>query len=286
MQSLINGQQTNLISIADRGFQYGDGCFETVRMVGAHPVLLDAHLSRLDNSCQQLGIPLQLTTLIEEIEHLLLTNCWPQAVLKITVTRGVGGRGYRPEQHAESTRIVQLFEYPPAESLSKISESGSNIEPGVSVILCQHKLSSNCSLAGMKHLNRLDQVLASREIPEQFAEGLCMDQSGHLIEGCKSNLILVKEGRLITPDLSDSGVNGIMLQYLLDRFREDGVAVETAKIAFQELEEAGEVFLCNSVFGVWPVIKLSGNDTVFSWPVGPKTQQAIHYKNEIFNAAS
>lgn len=275
-----------MISIADRGFQYGDGCFETVRMVGDHPVLLQAHLSRLKNSCGQLGIPLQLTTLTEEIQQLLLTNNWPQAVLKITVTRGVGGRGYRPEQYPESTRIVQLFEYPAASSSSHIPDSDSNSEAGVNVILCQHRLASSSSLAGMKHLNRLDQVLASREIPEQFAEGLCMDQEDHLIEGCKSNLLVVKDGRLVTPDLSESGVRGIMLQYLSDRFREDGVTVETVKLGVEELKEVEEVFLCNSVFGVWPVIKLSGNDTVFSWPVGSKTQQAIHYKNEIFNAAS
>ncbi len=282
MQSLINGQPTNLISIADRGFQYGDGCFETVRVAGAHPVLLEAHLNRLENSCQQLGIPLPLTTLMQEIEQLLLSNSWPHAVLKITITRGVGGRGYRPDPHAQSNRIVQLFAYSTAESPA----DGNGIEPGVSVMLCQHRLSSNRALAGMKHLNRLDQVLASREIPEQFAEGLCMDQAGYLVEGCKSNLVLLRGDKLITPDLSESGVNGIMLQYLLNRFREDGLTVESARVSFEELNDIGEAFLCNSVFGVWPVIKLSGNATVFSWPVGSKTQQAIHYKNEIFNAAS
>ena len=255
-------------------------------MVGNHPVLLPAHLSRLENSCGQLGIPLQLTTLTEEIQQLLRRNNWPQAVLKIIITRGTGGRGYRPEQHPQSTRIVQLFEYQEADSSSQFADSDGNSEPGVSVMLCQHRLSSSSSLAGMKHLNRLDQVLASREITEQFAEGLCMDQAGHLIEGCKSNLVLVKAGVLVTPDLSESGVNGIMLQHLLARFRADAVVVESAKLGIKDLQEAEEVFLCNSVFGVWPVIKLNGNDTVFSWPIGPKTQHAIHYKNEIFNAAS
>ena len=284
MHSLINGRQENSISIADRGFQYGDGCFETVRLVASRPILFEAHLSRLQNSCMQLGIPLQLETLLEEIERLLNTNPWPHAILKITVTRGVGGRGYRPDPTCKSNRIIQLFEYSEAEPGSTHLQNRN--EAGVSVILCQHRLSNNRSLAGLKHLNRLDQVLASREIPEHFAEGLCMDQAGYLIEGCKSNLLLVVDGKLITPELSEAGVNGVMLQYLLDRYREDGLEPASSKFGIQVLQDASEVFLCNSVFGVWPVIKLSENDTVFSWPVGPNTQQAIHYKNEIFNAAS
>lgn len=286
MQSLINGQQSNLISIADRGFQYGDGCFETVRIAGAKPVLLDAHLDRLKSSCHRLGIPLELSTLSKEIEQLLHSNNHRQAILKITVTRGVGGRGYRPEQTPAPTRIVQLFEYPVSDPVRHAGTSSRAETLGVEVFLCQHRLSSNPALAGLKHLNRLDQVLASSEIPEGFAEGLCMNQAGNLVEGSKSNLFFVRGGSLCTPDLSESGVRGIMLQYLLDRFEADGVTTEVTQIGVPELEQIDELFLCNSVFGVWPVIKLNGNATVFSWPVGPRTQQAINYRNEIFNAAS
>ena len=261
----------------DRGLQYGDGCFETIRIHAGMPILLRLHLERLERSCRRLGIPLELPELNNELKQILDSND-PDGVVKITVTRGSGGRGYRPNNQSQPTRIIQYFPYP--------ADYNQYTEQGVSVMVCQHRLSSNAALSGMKHLNRLDQVLASMELSDEFAEGICLDQIGNVIEGTKSNLLLVKNDRLMCPDLSVSGVRGIMQQFLLHRFAKDGMQSENRVVALEELKEANELFLCNSVFGVWPVIKLVENDTVFEWSVGPRTRQAILYHNEVFNFAS
>ncbi|PCJ26053.1 MAG: aminodeoxychorismate lyase [SAR86 cluster bacterium] len=275
---MINGQLTDQISVTDRGFQYGDGCFETIRVQNSLPVLLAPHLSRLTTSCELLGIDLDKPLLMSEIEQMLSSCDFSDAVLKITITRGSGGRGYKPAAHCKATRVVQLFEYSTDGLLHN--------ESGVEVFLCRHRLSSNRDLMAMKHLNRLDQVMASREIPPGIAEGLCLSQQGYLIEGCKSNIVLVKENMLLTPDLTESGVKGIMLSHLLNRFRQDEMPVKTTQISLDDLKSADEVFLCNSVFGVCPVIKLSGDDTVLFWSKGSVTRRAIQYTNEAFSAAS
>lgn len=277
LHSLVNGQASNVISIQDRGLLYGDGCFETLRVNAGKPLLLDAHIARLEEACTALSIDLDIDLLSKEFSTLLASNS-PQGVLKIIVTRGSGGRGYRPDPNAASSRIVQFFDYP--------TDYQQKQNAGVEIMQCLHRLASSRALAGLKHLNRLDQVLASRELVEPFDEGLCLDQAGNVIEATRSNLLLVLEGRLITPDLSECGVKGIMLQYLRRRFSESGIEIHSRIVKPEEIAGAQEIFLCNSVFGVWPVIKLLGNATVTSWSVGATTLQAIQYNNELLGPAS
>ncbi len=274
MQSWINGQQAELISIQDRGFQYGDGCFETVRLCSNFPVLLPAHLERLRNSCQLLNIAVDFDLLQWEIKQLLQVDMSTDHVLKIMITRGIGGRGYKPDSNSGNSRILQLFDYN--------ADSEKKKDGGVNVFLCKHRLSSSNTLAGIKHLNRLDQVLASQEIPAHYDEGICMDQEGHIVEGCKSNLILTVDGQLCTPDLSCCGVDGIMLNYLISNFAKQRIDIKRRKVSLENLAEAEEVFLCNSVYGVWPVIMMQANATALSWKPGAHTYSAIQFKNEIF----
>ena len=277
MFSLVNGQQSESIPLADRGFQYGDGCFETVRICKRKPVLLPEHLKRLRDTCLKLGLDFELSALLLDIDQALSSIESADSVLKITITRGGSKRGYKPQNPTDCTRVVQLFNYD--------SKPANDNGTGVSVFLCQQRISSNPDLAGLKHLNRLDQVLASNEIPQGYAEGLCADQDAYIIEGCKSNLIAVIQGELLTPDLTSSGVNGVMLQHLKQKFAADGQQVKPKKLRLEDLLLSEELFLCNSVFGVWPVIKLSENGTVHSWSVGSKTQQAIQTTHEIFSTS-
>jgi len=111
-------------------------------------------------------------------------------------------------------------------------------------------------LAGIKHLNRLDQVLASGEIAGDCDEGLCLDESEAVIEGCRSNLLLVIENELVTPDLSRSGVQGVMLNHLIKEFGNQGTPVMRKRVSVDHLQSASQIILCNSVFGVWPVVEI------------------------------
>jgi len=271
LQSLINGQQTERISILDRGFQYGDGCFETVRVLSNKPILWSAHLKRLKNSCKTLQLSVNFELLQSEITQLLQGNKTADVILKITVTRGEGGRGYTPPEHANCTRIIQLIDYVAADTRT-----------GARVVVCQHRLSSNSLLGGIKHLNRLDQVIASAQIPADFDEGLCLDEQGSVIEGCRSNLLLAIDNQLVTPDLGKSGVEGVMLNYLIDKFKVLDTRVLRKTISLRELKTASEIFLCNSVFGIWPVAEIENED----WRMNREKRQffaaALEIQNKLF----
>ena len=271
VQSLINGQRAERISIRDRGFQYGDGCFETVRVLSNKPILWSAHLKRLKNACKTLQLSVNFELLKSEITQLLQDNKTADVILKITVTRGEGGRGYTPPEHANCTRIIQLIDYVAADTRT-----------GARVVVCQHRLSSNSLLGGIKHLNRLDQVVASAQIPADFDEGLCLDEQGSVIEGCRSNLLLAIDNQLVTPDLGKSGVEGVMLDYLIDKFKVLDTRVLRKTISLRELKTASEIFLCNSVFGIWPVAEIENED----WRMNREKRQffaaALEIQNKLF----
>jgi 4-amino-4-deoxychorismate lyase len=271
VQSLINGQRAERISIRDRGFQYGDGCFETVRILSNKPILWSAHLKRLKNACKTLHLSVNFELLKGEITQLLQDNKTADVILKITVTRGEGGRGYKPPEHANCTRIIQLIDYVAADTRT-----------GARVVVCQHRLSSNSLLGGIKHLNRLDQVIASAQIPADFDEGLCLDEQGSVIEGCRSNLLLAIDNQLVTPDLGKSGVEGVMLNYLIDKFQTLDTRVLRKTISLRELKTAGEIFLCNSVFGIWPVAEIENEDWRMNREKRHFSAAALEIQNKLF----
>jgi 4-amino-4-deoxychorismate lyase len=271
IKSLVNGQDSSVISIFDRSVLYGDGCFETILIHQHKPVLAELHYQRLVESCKLFNIPLDCRVLDSEVEQLLSLNA-ASGILKIIVSRGSGGRGYGAAEISETSRILQFHETPPETNLQK---------EGANVVLCQHRLANSSVLAGHKNLNRLDQVLASAEIVDGFSEGLCLDQNGLLVEGCKSNLLMARGGELYTPGLQTAGVRGVMLQYLQAKFEQQGITILPVHWALEELLQCDEVFLCNSIMGVWPVIKLVENARVCTFPIGSFTQQAIRYHHEL-----
>lgn len=276
LQSLINGTQAEHISVRDRGFQYGDGCFETVRIVANKAILWTEHLTRLKRACSALNLPVDFELLKSEVSGLLQAQELVDAVLRISISRGQGGRGYTPPTAPECTRVLQLFEF-----------IESSAQGGASVYLCQHRLSSNRQLAGIKHLNRLDQVLASAEIPVGFDEGLCMSQEGFLVEGCKSNMILVLNDELLTPQLDSCGVEGLMLNFLADDFSRKGRAMARKRITLDQLLAADEIFLCNSVFGVWPVVRVGSEEDQAAWSgkIGERGLEAQEAADELYRNA-
>jgi 4-amino-4-deoxychorismate lyase len=273
LATLINGEPDELIPVADRGFHYGDGVFETIRVVNRQPTLWSLHQQRLNAGCEFLKIPMR-AALLEQDMHRLLTENEPCGVVKIVVSRGVGGRGYKPPGQSIPLRVLQFFPLP--ESL------GSARDDGVRVKTCNHPLSRNGQLVNFKHLCRVDQVIASAELSPSFAEGIMLTEDGEVVEGTRSNLFMVLKQGLVTPALTTAGVRGVMREYLLGRFAADGVAVKERRIDLPELLTAEGLFLCNSVFGVWPVAELVNGENIKQFQVGRYTQTACKFAEEAF----
>jgi 4-amino-4-deoxychorismate lyase len=260
MHSWVDGHPAESLSIKDRGLAYGDGLFETIAVRAGRPPLLEYHLARLTEGCRRLGIPLDLPLIRTEL--LAFSAGLGEGVAKLMVTRGEGLRGYAPPLVALPRRILQSSAFP--------AYPEGNWEQGVQLFPCATRLAEQPLLGGLKHLNRLEQVLARAEWQgSEFAEGLMRDQSGRVIEGVFSNLFLVRDGILVTAELSRCGVAGVMRAALLDSARAQGIAVEVRDIPFEEFVQADEVFLCNSLFGIWPVRSVTGHH----WPVGPLTRK-------------
>ncbi len=248
MNSLVNGEARDSLPLADRGLSYGDGLFETVFIKNGRPRFWPKHLQRLQNGCAALGIaPPAAVTLRQEIAQLFADG--GDGVLKIIVTRGSGGRGYYSDTSLAPTRILTrhtLPAYPTA-----------YWQDGIAARLCQTSLSCQPRLAGIKHLNRLEQVLARREWADgPWVEGLMLDAAGRVIEGIMSNVFLVQGEQISTPNLDRCGVQGIMRGQVLEMLSAAGRPVRIRAVAQEELWTADELFVTNSLIGIWPVKSL------------------------------
>lgn len=260
MESWVDGQPADVLSLKDRGLTYGDGLFETIAVRNGEPVLADRHLQRLGLGCQRLALKADLVALAAEVRA--YAQCLGDGVLKLIVTRGDSLRGYGADPSAVPRRILQGS--PPA------TYPVAHAEQGVRLFPCTTRLSEQPLLAGLKHLNRLEQVLARAEWSDaEHAEGLMLDTSGRVIEGVFSNLFLVRDGVLITADLSRCGVAGVMRAELLYQAESQGIATHVTDIRLEQLHQADEVFVCNSVYGVWPV-RACGSAR---WSAGPLTRK-------------
>ncbi|OOZ39016.1 aminodeoxychorismate lyase [Solemya pervernicosa gill symbiont] len=245
---LVNGKRGMTVDLLDRGFQYGDGLFETVAFSGGELAHWDRHMHRLEQGCLRLGIPTpDLELLRKEAQQLIKGE--ERAVIKLIITRGSGGRGYRPPIEAKPTRIVARYGWP--------AYPDEFAEQGIWLRLCETPVSINPRLAGLKHLNRLDQVLARGEWDDdQVPEGLMLDADGWVVEGTQSNLFIIKEGRLVTPDLSRCGVAGIMREVVIEAAAMAGIECEIGALSLESVKAADALFVCNSLIGIWPVRQL------------------------------
>ena len=238
----VSGSDLDAIAPDDRGLAYGDGLFETIRIHRHRLLLPDLHLDRLARGAEHLRIAYDRNQLAQDVQS--LGDRFPEwGVLKILLTRGSGGRGYRPAPDNRPRCILTLHPLP--------DYGDSRPEEGVEVFVCRQRLALQPALAGLKHLNRLEQVLASLEWPDDsLREGLMLDMEDNVIEGTRSNLFWAEGGTLHTPALDRCGVDGVMRQHLM---HELGHVQQTRPSPLAKILGADEVFLCNSVFGVWPV---------------------------------
>jgi 4-amino-4-deoxychorismate lyase len=262
---LVNGQPNSKIAITDRGLQYGDGLFETIAICGGKTVLYELHLRRLEAGCRRLAIPVPKREVLDK-EVVNLCQGIVRGVLKIIVTRGSGGRGYRPPSRPQSTRILSLHPW--------LNYPDFFAKEGIALRICRTPLNHNLSLAGIKHLNRLEQVLAQSEWDDpMIPEGLMLDSQEQVIEGTMSNLFIVQGGSLQTPDLSRCGVAGVMREFILEQASALGVKTMVRSMTLADVRRAEELFVCNSLIGLWPVRSLEGGT---QYPLGLLTHRLRH----------
>lgn len=242
---MVNGEKVESLDISDRGFQYGDGVFETIAIHQSIPLFLSEHFARLVLGCKKLEIPFPDDTLLRaEIDFAKQENS--DGVVKIILTRGRCGRGYQPSEATMATRIVSFH--------SKPEYSETFYQQGVKVTLCRTRLGINRFLAGIKHMNRLEQTLASMEwLNEDFQEGLMLDQDGLIVEGTKSNLFLVKNRIVYTPKIDRCGVAGIIRCLVINSSMDLGLQVKQTMLNLNDLFNSDELFLTNSVITLWPI---------------------------------
>ncbi|MBA2409139.1 MAG: aminodeoxychorismate lyase [Gammaproteobacteria bacterium] len=242
--ALVNGSNQSTVPVQDRGLLYGDGVFETIAVRDAVPRQLDRHLRRLRNGCDRLAIDPPAMSLLKA-EAMLLCAGVERAVLKIIITRGQGGRGYRPSVETPPTRILIIIPWP--------EHSPDYHNQGIAILLCRTRLARNPLLAGIKHLNRLEQVLARAEWQDEYQEGLLLDTEGVVVEGTMSNVFAVRGETLHTPALDCAGVAGIMRERIIEQANLAQTPVTIGELSVDDLERADAVFFCNSLIGIWPV---------------------------------
>ena len=253
--TLINGKFKDSISVLDRGLAYGDGFFETMQWLGKNNESLQGvefwnrHVKRIIKSAQILKIKIPNKNIFAEYKNKILTAAQKkdiyEGILKIIITRGVGGRGYSYENNMKPTIIFIVF----PNATPKQIES-------VNVKICKSTISDNVDISGLKHLNRLDSVQARSEWNNKnIFEGIFIDNNENILEGTMTNIFFVKNKSLVTPSIISSGINGIMREVVLVYGKKFFNEIIIREIRKHEIENFDEMFLTNSIIKVLPVKK-------------------------------
>lgn len=243
---VINGKAVEQLPVTDRALAYGDGLFETMFVSNNRIALLHYHLSRLKKGCLALGFnTLQITQVTADIAQIIDDMPEQPFILKLILSRGSGGRGYRPPSKADYQRIFQC--------LPAIDYSAE--QAGITVRQCQTRLPEAFALAGLKHLNRLPQVLAKQEWHDAaIAEGIMLDSLGYAIEGTQSNLFWLRQNTLYTNSLNRCGVAGVMRQLIIEKLaKKFNYDVVFEDIFYHQLYHVDAAFMCNSLMRICPV---------------------------------
>ena len=259
--NLVNGVESDAISVRDRGLTYGDGVFRTFTLRGGKPLLWARQYAKLAADCGVLRITCPAAD-VPERDLSAISMRFPACVSRIVLTRGAGDRGYAMHSSASPVRVVSaspLPDYPQR-----------HYDSGVRVQLCRIRLAAQPALEGIKHLNRLENVLARAEWNDPgIAEGLLCDADDNVIGGTMSNVFMVSSGELVTPDLARCGVAGVQRELVIELARSNDIRVRIANVSIDELLAADELFLLNSVIGVWQIAAFDRK----TWNPGPMTAQ-------------
>ena len=249
MQCFKNAQEMNTVSVLDRAFHYGDGCFSTTRMRQGVLELNDLHFARLHNSNERLYLGANLNLVQQTIQLIQQQNSSASGTLKIILSRGEGQRGYSLPEHPAD---VWVFFYP--KELADFE-----CETFSSGVLEQVIGFSMPNLVGLKTLNRLEQVLLKQEADQKdWAEALVMDIQGSVVEGVSSNCFIRINDRWITPELRYNGVHGTMRAEILSRMQLQGITCTQRLVDMEEIPTFQSVFFCNALHPMKIASSLNG----------------------------
>jgi 4-amino-4-deoxychorismate lyase len=264
---LVNGVADRDVSPLDRSLHFGDGLFETIACRRGRPRFLSLHLERLALGCARLGITAvrmdevrdEVRTVAREVDN---------AIVKVLLTRGTAiARGYGSAGREKATRITLRYTWP--------HENPTWLQDGVQVRTAALRLGENPALAGLKHCNRLEQVLARNEWSDPgISEALLFSSSGRLVSGTMSNVFIVQGAHLRTPRLDLCGVAGVMRRVVLREAGRAGIAAEECVSGAEDLATADELFLTNARIGIWPVRALDGR-IMSPGPITRRLQQVM-----------
>ncbi len=264
---LVNGEPRPDLDIRDRGLAYGDGLFETIAVRAGRPCCWLDHLDRLALGAIRLRLPLPSPARLKAEASQLVKDV-DVGTLKVMLTRGPSVRGYRPPSQPRPTRILLVDHQPVNRSSGDVDHRA---EQGVCARLCETRLGINPQLAGLKHLNRLEQVLARAEWSEpSIDEGLMLDLEGALVCGTMSNLFLVTAAGLQTPLIDRCGVAGTARARMISAAHEVGLGIQERRLTLDDLAKAQGALLTNALIGVWPIRSFEGHDfdlSLLPWPL-------------------
>ncbi len=262
-----NGASVAELAVDDRGLQYGDGLFETIAIRKGEPRLWSLHSNRLARGCKALAIKMPSDELLGDgIVHAIAASKLPDTycTVKIILTAGVSRRGYARAESCTPTILFAAFATTPPPA--------SFYRDGVETRICSTRLAMHSPTAGLKTLNRLEQVLARSELSENnLFEGLTMDADDNLICGTMSNVFFVRKQTISTPPIDSCGVAGVMREHLIASLAIQGQRVSLETMPLADLDTVDEVFLSNSQFGVMPVASCDA----MRWGVGAVSREIM-----------
>lgn len=263
------------LPIDDRGLTYGDGLFETIRILNGQPLFFDRHFTRLTAGLAALNLPIQWDSaaLHARCCKLINVNEIKDGILRLTITRGSGPRGFAPPTDPNPTLIIQTFTSPPPAR----APLGEPVEPGARAILAPWRIDPANPLVHLKHLSALDKVLAKDLARQQNADDLLfLNIHGHLTEASAWNLFIVTEGQLLTPALHCGVLPGITRQLVLELAPTLGYRCAETELSLNLLTNATEAFLTNAASGIRPLTHFNHQPIASGLP-GPITSELTSY---------
>ena len=238
---LVDGVLESEISIFNRNMQFGDGLFETCVSKGNNILFWQRHLSRLNRGCEKLNIKkIAESVWLEDIKKALSLSLEKNCIIKLILSRGNSLRGYSYSEDIEPVRVVIVSEI--KKTKSKYS---------VSLEYASSGFHSNPKLAGIKHCNRLEQILARANM--EGDEVIMLDENQNIVSVTQGNIYFIFGNKLLTPKLDRCGVVGSRRSLILELARSINLEVDEDTISIEQAEKANEVFISNSLIGIQSV---------------------------------
>lgn len=247
----LDGAEASALPLPDRGLDFGDGVFETLLIRQGEPLFLDLHLARMLRGCKVLVLPDCESTVRRHLQaatSAIAARGWHWASLRITLSRGTGPRGYAPPNKARPRIII---------SVTRLDKFAPDMSAPAALHLADMRWATQPALAGLKHLNRLEQVLAAAEYTAAgLDEAVMLDQTGRVISVVAGNLFVVSGGEILTPELKNCGIHGTRRDLVMRRWAPKlELIVRECELGIAELEAADEVFYSNALVGLRPVAR-------------------------------